>query len=284
MNYLKKIVLLAIIISSYSCFSAKGLPIKEVKDETTTKENISESSNDDANDSAVIETSSDEMTKEMSKNETVNHSAWDALLKKYVANNGDVNYKGFKTESTNLNAYIDYLASKIPAENWSVNEQLAYFINVYNANTIKLIIDNYPLKSIKDIKNPWLKNRLKIGDEDYSLADIENGILRKMNEPKIHFAINCASFSCPKLLNTAYTAKNVQELMERATVEFINNTEKNKLSANNPKISEIFKWYKNDFTENGSLTEYINQYGKTKISKDANIDYTDYDWSLNEQN
>ncbi|MGB3605729.1 MAG: hypothetical protein WBA19_01125, partial [Psychroserpens sp.] len=151
MNYLKKIVLLAIIISSYSCFSAKGLPIKEVKDETTTKENISESSNDNANDSAVIETSSDEMTKEMSKNETVNHSAWDALLKKYVANNGDVNYKGFKTESTNLNAYIDYLASKIPAENWSVNEQLAYFINVYNANTIKLIIDNYPLKSIKDI-------------------------------------------------------------------------------------------------------------------------------------
>ena len=152
-----------------------------------------------------------------------------------------------------------------------------------NANTIKLIIDNYPLKSIKDISNPWLKNRLKIGDEDYSLADIENGILRKMNEPKIHFAINCASISCPKLMNTAYTAENVQDLMKQATEEFINNSEKNKLSTNSPKISEIFKWYKSDFTENGTIINYINQYANTKISEGAKINYIEYNWGLNDQ-
>src|SRR5690606_8831711 len=109
-----------------------------------------------------------------------------------------------------LNTYVDYLSTQIPQDNWSKDELLAYYINVYNANTIKLILENYPTKSIKDIKNPWLKNRVKIGDKDFSLADIENGILRKMDEPRIHFAINCASFSCPKLLNTAYTANNVE--------------------------------------------------------------------------
>lgn len=260
MNYLKHTLILLITLNTYSCFSAKGLSIKEVKDNTSTE--------------TQVETES--------FNQTLDHSTWDALLKKYVADNGDVDYKGFKTESKKLNKYIDYLASKVPSENWNINEQLAYFINVYNANTIKLIIDNYPLKSIKDISNPWRKNRLKIGDKDYSLTDIENGILRKMNEPKIHFAINCASYSCPKLLNTAFTEENVQELMELATHEFINNSNKNKLSANNPELSEIFKWYKKDFTENGSLVDYINQYAETKISTNAKVNYLDYNWNLNE--
>ncbi|WP_204343972.1 DUF547 domain-containing protein [Psychroserpens algicola] len=266
MRYLLAVLLL---VCTYSCFSAKGLPIKEVKAPKTTEtetENINSTSNTSTTEALL------------------DHSSWDALLKIYVAKNGDVDYKGFQSDAQKLDEYINYLASKVPTNNWSLNEQLAYFINVYNANTIKLIIDNYPTKSIKDISNPWMKNRLKIGDEDYSLADIENGILRKMNEPRIHFAINCASYSCPKLLNTAYTTDNVQELMERATKEFINNSEKNKLSAMQPKLSEIFKWYKSDFTENGSLIDYINQYAETKISAYANIDYIDYDWNLNEQN
>ncbi|MDG5490251.1 DUF547 domain-containing protein [Psychroserpens sp. SPM9] len=261
---MKYLLVVLLSVSAYSCFSAKGLPIKEVKAPTTT--NINSTSNTSTTEALL------------------DHSSWDALLKKYVAKNGDVDYKGFKSDAQKLDEYINYLASKVPEKNWNLNEQLAYFINVYNANTIKLIIDNYPTKSIKDIGNPWMKNRLKIGDEDYSLADIENGILRKMNEPRIHFAINCASYSCPKLLNTAYTADNVQELMERATKEFINNSEKNKLSATQLKLSEIFKWYKSDFTENGSLIDYINQYAETKISADAKIDYIDYDWNLNEQN
>jgi hypothetical protein len=264
-----------------SCFSAKGLPIKEAqvdskeigKDEKATEENST-------NEKISVEAPVEDVTMEKP---LVDHSAWDDLLKKYVADNGDVNYKGFKKDIKLLNEYTTYLAKQVPSKNWSLDEQLAYFINVYNANTIKLIADNYPLKSIKNISNPWLKNRLKIGDKEYSLADIENGILRKMNEPKIHFAINCASYSCPKLLNTAYTAQNVQELMELATREFINNASKNELGKDEVKISEIFKWYKGDFTEGQTIIEYINQYSDVKLFPNAKINYIDYDWSLNEQ-
>ena len=213
----------------------------------------------------------------------VDHSAWDKLLKKYVADNGDVDYKGFKNDSEVLNTYIDYLSTKVPSEHWSKQEKLAYFINVYNANTVKLIIDNYPIKSIKDIQSPWSINRIKIGDGNFSLSDIEHNILRKMNEPRIHFAINCASKSCPRLMNVAYTSENVESLLENAAKAFINNPDKNKLSENSVQLSKNFKWYKEDFTKNGNLIDYINQYSNLKIHKDAIISYLEYDWSLNEQ-
>jgi hypothetical protein len=218
------------------------------------------------------------------ENNVVDHSAWEKLLKKYVAENGDVNYKGFKKNVEQLNNYVDYLATKIPSENWSKPEKLAYFINVYNANTIKLIIDNYPIKSIKDIKNPWSKKRIKIGNEDFSLEDIEHQILREMDEPRNHFAINCASTSCPKLLNSAYTSENVEQLLDKATNSFIENPKKNIISEHQLQLSKIFKWYKSDFTTNGNLIDYINQYSKVKIHRDATITYLEYDWNLNEQN
>jgi hypothetical protein len=269
------------------CFSAKGLPIKEVKDDTqqTIETHPEEEEKTTIEKDIKINVTAEDVQIDKQIDEPkVENSEWDKLLKKYVSDNGDVNYKGFKKDIKTLNDYVNYLATQIPSESWTINEQLAYFINVYNANTIKLITDNYPTKSIKDIKNPWLKDRIKIGDKDFSLADVENGILRKMNEPRIHFAINCASFSCPKLLNIAYTETNVQELMEQATHEFINNTSKNKLAKDELKISEIFKWYKSDFTENGSVIDYINQYSEIKIFPNAKIDYINYNWSLNEQN
>ena len=213
----------------------------------------------------------------------VDHNAWDTLLKKYVADNGDVDYKGFKKDTEVLNSYIFYLSTQIPSEQWSKQEKLAYFINLYNANTVKLIIDNYHIKSIKDISSPWTKNRIKIWDNNYSLSDIENDILRKMNEPRIHFAINCASKSCPKLLNIAFTAENVDSLLEQAAKDFINNPEKNRISENRIQLSKIFKWYKEDFTKNGNLIDYINQYSMVKIQQDVDVSYMEYDWSLNKQ-
>ena len=278
---------LFVCFSLSSCFSAKGLPIKEAKEETQQIQNTTPATSETTpiveqiEDYIPVEDIKIKAPKDTTK---VNHAEWDKLVKKYVADNGDVDYNGFKKDLETLNNYVAYLATQVPSESWSLNEQLAYFINVYNANTIKLIADNYPIKSIKDIKNPWLKNRIKIGGKDFSLADIENGILRKMNEPRIHFAINCASFSCPKLLNTAYTETNVQELMELATSEFINNTSKNKLSKEDIKISEIFKWYKSDFTESGSVIDYINHYSDIKISPNTKIDYLEYNWNLNERN
>lgn len=214
----------------------------------------------------------------------VDHNDWGVLLKKYVNDKGFVNYKGFKKDHDKLKAYLAKLSKNPPSTEWSVQELLAYYINLYNAATVDLILDNYPLKSIKDISRPWAKGFVTIGDKIVSLNTIEHGILRKMNEPRIHFAINCASFSCPKLLRDAFTAAKIEEQLESATVEFINSNQ-NDISKNNPKLSKIFDFYTSDFKVNGKtdLIGYINQYSTIKINPKAKYTFKDYDWSLNEQ-
>lgn len=214
----------------------------------------------------------------------VSHEKWDLLLKKNVDEDGFVNYSAFKNDEQQLKEYLDYLSSTIPDENWTVQEQLAYFINLYNAATVALIINNYPLESIKDIKNPWDKKFIILGNESYSLGEIEHDILRKMNESRIHFAINCASYSCPNLLNEAFTASKIESQLAKVTFSFINGN-KNDISPDNPQLSKIFKWFKNDFLLDGErdLIGFINQYSDIKIKKNADIDYRDYNWSLNEK-
>ncbi len=211
----------------------------------------------------------------------LDHSTWNTLLKKHVKADGMVDYKGFKKDRAELDKYLKMLSSQEPSEDWGVNELLAYYINLYNAYTVDLILRNYPVKSIKDINSPWTSEFVKVGDTKISLAGIENSILRKMNEPRIHFAINCASISCPKLLNEAYTADKMEKQLERVTREFIN-SDKNEISANAAKLSSIFDWYEKDFKEKGSVIDYINQYSNTKINSGASISYKEYNWDLNE--
>lgn len=261
---LKTFVLIAIAVSFQHCaiFSAAGLtsqgqPTKEVNG---TLNNLSNSE--------VI----------------VDHSSWDKLLKKYVDKNGMVDYKGFQKDQAALREYLMMLSETQPKESWSVEELLAYYINTYNAYTVQLILDNYPVKSIKDINGPWTSGIVPIGDKNLSLGGIENGILRKMNEPRIHFAINCASVSCPKLLNEAFSASKIEEQLDRATKEFIN-SDKNEINSSNPKLSSIFDWYRKDFIVNGEVDviAYINMYAAQKIDRSASIEYKNYDWNLNEQ-
>ena len=246
-----------VIVLVTSCVSSNGLTVKKVND-TSYNDKIENK---------------------------LDHSAWDDLLKANVERDGLVDYKDFKEDSDKLNDYINYLSKQVPNNEWSIEELLAYYINVYNANTIKLIVDNYPVKSIKDVDatiSPFLKNFIVIGDKEFSLADIEKGILQKMNEPRIHFAINCASFSCPKLMRDAYTAENVDELMNQAATEFIN-SEKNTISSDKAELSEIFKWYKSDFLQHSeTIIDYINQYSETKINPGATINYIEYNWDLND--
>lgn len=211
-----------------------------------------------------------------------NHSDWNSLLAKHVSDNGDVDYKKFLENKSQLQDYLDYLADHSPEAKWSKNEKLAYYINLYNAGTVLLILNNYPTNSIKDIKNPWGKAWIKTGDGILSLGDIEHKILRKMDEPRIHFAINCASFSCPKLLNKAFTAEQMENQLQEATASFINDTAQNKISEEKLELSNIFKWYKKDFIQKSSLVEYINVYTQIKIKTEAKINYSKYNWSLNE--
>ena len=212
---------------------------------------------------------------------TVSHSIWNTLLKQNVSTSGKVNYKGFKSNQVKLEEYIALLKSKSPTNDWSKNEKLAYWINVYNVFTVKLIVDNYPLKSITDLNKPWDQKIINIDGQNYSLGDVENNILRKMHESRIHFAINCASVSCPKLLNEAFVADKLNSQLRKVTKSFFNDATKNDLSANPIKISKLFEWYNGDFSRGDVLT-YINKYSGKTIPTETKIEYLEYNWNLNE--
>ncbi len=220
------------------------------------------------------------------------HEKWSALLQKYVSTSGKVNYKAMKADKAKLEEYLVILSKQKPGKNWNRNETLSFWINAYNAFTVKLILDNYPLKSIKDL-NPgvsvifintiWDKKFFSIGGDKMSLNNIEHGILRKMSEPRIHFTIVCASVSCPKLLNTAYEAATLENQLNNAATAFLADNSKNQLSATQPKLSKIFDWFAGDFRVNGKSTiDFINQFTNTKIDKNADIGYLDYNWNQNE--
>ncbi len=221
----------------------------------------------------------------------IQHDIWHELLQKHVSSDGKVNYKGFVADKAQLNKYLSLMNTHHPNDkNWSKDEQLAYWINAYNAYTVQLIVDNYPVESIKKIKrgvpfinSVWDKEFISIEGQAYSLGHIEHEILRKeFDEPRIHFAIVCASISCPKLLNEAYFVAQLEQQLTQQTKDFINDSSRNKLTKSEVELSKIFSWFEGDFTKKGSLIDYLNQYSQTQLSKDAKVSYMSYDWGLNE--
>lgn len=222
----------------------------------------------------------------------VTHEIWDGLLKKHVGKDGMVNYKGFLRDSAELNRYLRLLETAHPSDkNWSREEQMAYWINAYNAYTVQLIVRNYPTQSIKDIKrgvafvnSVWDIKFIKIQGFTYDLNNIEHNILRPVfKDARIHAAVNCASYSCPKLLNEAFTAKRLEEQLEASMRDFVNDPLRNQITADKAKVSEIFKWFKGDFERDaGSVRKYLNKYSKVKIADNTEIGHLDYQWALNE--
>lgn len=222
------------------------------------------------------------------------HDTFDTLLKKHVDSDGWVDYEGFMADSVKFNKYLALLSANHPnKKNWSEDERLAYWINAYNAFTIQLILDNYPIGSIKDIKNGipfvstvWDISFIEIEGVEYDLNNIEHNIIRqKFNEPRIHAAVICASRSCPQLRNGAFTADDLDGQLEDAMRRFVNEPTRNKItSAKKGELSKIFNWYKGDFTKNGSLIDFINKFSDTKLNADAEITFLDYGWGLNVQN
>lgn len=210
------------------------------------------------------------------------HKLWDELLKKYVSNSGKVNYNALKENHEELLEYIKILQATYEKRSLTKDESLAFWINAYNAMTIDLILKHYPIKSIKDIKEPWKQRYWKLGNKWYNLNDIEHSILRKMNEPRIHFAIVCASFSCPKLQNEAFSNINLDKQLTRVTKQFLNDSDRNSITENNIELSKIFKWFSSDFKQNGSLIDFLNQYSDITISNKAKISFKTYNWNLNE--
>jgi hypothetical protein len=213
-------------------------------------------------------------------------SIFNDLLQKHVSKNGIVDYKSFKKDENKLDTFLSYLEKTSPERTGSANKQKAFWINAYNAYTIKIILENYPLKSIMDIKqngnSAWKIPFAKVGGKTYTLDYIEHEILRKtLFDPKIHVGVNCASGSCPKLSNNAFTEENIDSELSRLMKDFINDGSRNKISKDKIEISSIFEWFKDDFTKNGSIIDYINSYTEIQISSDAKISYLTYNWALN---
>lgn len=209
------------------------------------------------------------------------HTAFDALLSSHVSASGQVDYKALKGKTLKLDAYLADLQANTPQTSWSEDEELAYWINVYNAYTIKLILKNYPVKSITDLHGgkPWDVKWIEIAGKTYSLNNVENDIIRpKFNEPRIHFAVNCAAKSCPPLANQAFTAKNLESLLEKQTKAFVNNSKHNQLTKNSITVSKIFDWYGVDF---GNVATFISRYASTEVSPAAKVSFSEYDWALN---
>ncbi len=231
------------------------------------------------------------VSKKASNSKPVSHEIWDTLLQKHIDAEGWVDYPGFIQDSQLLNQYLDLLKSAHPNDqNWSRDEQLAYWINAYNAFTVQLIIRHYPVESIKDIKRGipfvntvWDIKFISIEGHSYDLNNIEHGIIRKyFDEPRIHFAVNCASVSCPRLSNRAYTAENLEGQLSSAALTFLADPLRNEVSIS--QVSAIFNWFRGDFTkQTKSLVDFINQYAPEQVPSDTKLKFLDYNWQLNDQ-
>jgi hypothetical protein len=272
--------LLLLVGSTYACASKKDVAFPEI---SVNKTEISDS------------LAKEPMQKtEVNQTESVllDHSLWDELTKAHVNENGYPNYKGFIQDSSKFNTYLNQLTSNHPKESWSSNERKAFWINAYNAFTVKLIVDNYPVETIKDlgggiyrVNTPWDIKFIQIKDKTYHLNDLEHNILRKeWSDPRIHAAVNCASISCPKLMKGAYLAEQLDEQLDRQMKAFIHDATKNIIGEKEVRLSKLFKWFSGDFkVEHSSVIDYINSYSDVKIKKSARVEYFDYDWGLNEQ-
>ncbi len=225
--------------------------------------------------------------------ETELYQVYRELLQAHVAE-GIVDYRGFKKDEKLLDRYLDELDRTDP-ETLTDEQRLAFYINAYNGYTIKLILDNFdnnsPPSSIKKIgtlfKSPWKIKFAKVGGAVYTLDNIEHDIIRKQwHEPRIHFAVNCASKSCPPLISEPYIGSSIDAQLEASTRTFLADTKMNYLEGKTLYVSSLFKWYSEDFDKEpvqffldhteGELHEQL-----SRLGNDITVKYLDYDWSLN---
>lgn len=241
---------------------------------------------------------------QISANEKFDYIEYDSLLNKYVTSD-KVNYKDLVKEKDKLFNFTDRIAKLSPDSHRDMfptkNDKLAYWINAYNAYILETIIRNYPVDSIKDINfigvTIWLNKNL-IGDEEISFKSLEDDIIReRFQDPRIHFAINCASASCPPLKNRAFVPDELESQLNNSTKYFINDKDNFFVDEIEKEIyiSAIFNWYEDDFTEwleeihpeikDPNILDYIKLYYDGKFNEEwytFDIEFFDYDWSLNE--
>jgi len=230
---------------------------------------------------------------------TIDHSLWDNFTRQYISRGSNgvalVNYAGVaKADLAALDTYLRTLADT-PVSSLNQNEQYAYWFNLYNALTVKIILDHLPVRSIRDIdispglfsNGPWGAKLMIIEGERLSLDDIEHRILRPIwRDPRIHYGVNCASIGCPDLLAGAFTADNVDSVLDQAATNFINHPRGAQVKRGRLIVSSIYDWFKADFGDSDAgVIAHLRQYAKPELAAQlegvTSIGGDDYDWSLN---
>ena len=212
---------------------------------------------------------------------------YNRLLAKYVAHSG-VKYAAWHDNAPDraaLEKVVDAIAKEKP--DGGKDDKLAFYINAYNANILLGVLEKYPVKSIRDIAplfGFFTQNRITVSGEKMSFNHLEKEIIHGFGEPRMHFVLNCASASCPPLLDKAFTAENLHAEMDRAATAFLNDNPRGVEVSDGGKkadVSKIFEWYAGDFQAAGGVIAFIDKYRKPPLPADAKISYQDYNWSLN---
>lgn len=265
-------------------FESKSVnPSEEISDKTEGQSSERESlGNDNKIPVVKVDTAVLDRDKPVQFKKAPDHKEFNVLLQKYVTDNGLVDYAGMTRDKQLLSKYIKSLEGPFEMDSWTTNQKLAYWINVYNAYTIQLILDNYPVSSIRQLYNgkPWSEPFVLANNTYYTLDELEKKvIIKRFGDSRVHFALNCAAKSCPPLWNAAYTGENVEILLDRRTRDFINSRH-NQIDKTKTVLSPLFQWYSEDF---GDLIDFINQYSPVTVTHDTKISFSQYDWSLNKK-
>lgn len=222
------------------------------------------------------------------------HSAFSNILQQQVSN-GRVNYDALKAKPAALKSYLDTLAAvdKNEFNGWNDNQQMAFLTNLYNAATLQLIVDNYPVKSIKKIgglfSSPWKQKVVRLFGDKVTLDNVEHDILRKdYSEARLHFALVCAAKGCPPLRPEAYEAGRFSKQLDDQGRIYMADSSINRVEDNGSAVSlsKIFDWFSGDFKkQSGSVIAFVKPYlpNGMSLKSDASIRYSSYDWSLNDQ-
>ncbi|GEM78310.1 DUF547 domain-containing protein [Vibrio superstes] len=224
--------------------------------------------------------------------QSIDHSQWQALLDAYLVERGENTLFRYASvtdkDKQALKAYVSSLADIDPRQ-YSQAEQYAYWVNLYNALTVDLILDNYPVKTITKLGGlfsfgPWGKEIIEVAGKPLSLNDIEHRILRPIwQDPRTHYAVNCASLGCPNLQTQAFTAENTEQLLEQSAHAFINSDKGAKLSNGKIQLSSIYDWFAVDFDGEKGVLKHLARYRPELTSFKGKVSF-DYDWKLNKAN
>ncbi len=288
------IVVIAFVLTSCSGTTEQGAEEQESAERGSAGQSVARA----AEPGTASPDAAEQESMESQKGDSVNHAVFDGMLKKYVDDKGMIDYRTWKARDlATLDGYLEMLEGVDPEGLEDRNEVFAFWINTYNALTIRAMLHFYPTSSIRNHVSVlgysiWKDYKITIRGQEYSLDDIEHKILRKMDEPLIHFALVCASIGCPPLMTEAFTAEDLDRQLRENTLVFFADPGKFRADPENRTVwlSPIMDWYKDDFGKNWPerlrfIAPYVPDDAARALLKreDVEVDYLDYDWGINEQ-